>query len=69
MGDLCFFEVSSIIPCVSYHLRNISRKSRNIDKHTCKLTVQSLIFSRIDYGNALLLGATEKEPSDKFGWT
>ena len=54
-------QVSSIIKCVSYHLRNISRIRRNIDKNTCKLAVQSLIFSRIDYGNALLLGATEKD--------
>ena len=52
-------QVYSIIQCVSYHLKNISRKHRNIDKNTCKLAVQSLIFSRIDYGNALLLGATE----------
>jgi hypothetical protein len=54
-------QVSSIIQCVNYHLRNISRIRRHLDKDTCKLAVQSLIFSRIDYGNALLLGATEKD--------
>ena len=32
-----------------------------MDTATCKLAVQSLIFSRIDYGNALLLGATEHD--------
>ena len=54
-------QVSSIIQCVSYHLTNTSRIRYNIDNDTCKLAVQSLIFSRIDYGNAFLLGATEKD--------
>ena len=54
-------QVSSIIQCVNYHLRNISHIHRNIDKDTCKPAVQSLIFSCIDYGKALLLGVTEKD--------
>ncbi|KAJ8036541.1 hypothetical protein HOLleu_20548 [Holothuria leucospilota] len=32
-----------------------------MDEATCKLAVQALIFSRIYYGNALLLGGTEHD--------
>ncbi|XP_072050376.1 uncharacterized protein [Amphiura filiformis] len=52
-------QISSIIKCVSYHLRNLSRIRRYLTQDACKLAVQSLIFSRIDYGNALLYGANE----------
>ncbi len=54
-------QVSSVVKSVNYHLRNLSRIRRHMDRDTCKLAVQALIFSRIDYGNALLLGATEKD--------
>ena len=54
-------QVSAIIKCVNYHLRNLSRIRRHMNRDTCKIAVQSLLFSRIDYGNALLLGATEKD--------
>lgn len=52
-------QVSSIVKRVSYHLRNLSRIRRHLDQDTCKRAVQSLLFSRIDNGNALLFGATE----------
>ncbi|KAJ8039150.1 hypothetical protein HOLleu_16775 [Holothuria leucospilota] len=54
-------QISSIVKCVNYHLRNLSRIRRFMDEATCKLVVQALIFSRIGYGNALLLGATEHD--------
>jgi len=52
-------QVSSTVKCVSYHLRNLSRIRQHLDQDTCKLAVQALVFSRIDYGNALLFGSTE----------
>ena len=52
-------QISSVVKCVHFHLRNISRIQRFIDRDTCKLVVQTLVFSIIDYGNALLLGATD----------
>ncbi|XP_072033117.1 uncharacterized protein [Amphiura filiformis] len=52
-------QISSVVKCVSFHLRNLSRIRRFLDLDTCKLAVQALVFSRIDYGNALLFGATE----------
>ena len=52
-------QISSIVKCVSFHLRNLSRIRRFMDYDTAKLAVQALVFSRIDYCNALLLGATE----------
>ena len=52
-------QISSVVKCVHFHLRNLSRIRRFIDQDTCKLAVQALVFSRIDYGNALLLGATD----------
>ena len=52
-------QISSVVKCVHFHLRNLSRIRRFIDQDTCKLAVQALVFSRIDYGNALLLEATD----------
>ena len=56
-------HISNIVKCVSFHLRNLSRIRRFMDQETCTLAVQSLIFSRIDYGNALLYGANERDVS------
>ena len=40
-----------------FHLRNISRIRRYIPEESCKLVVQSLITSRLDYSNGLLYGS------------
>ena len=37
-----------------FHLRNISRIKRYIPEESCKLVVQSLVTSRLDYSNGLL---------------
>ena len=37
-----------------FHLRNISRIRRYIPEESCKLVVQSLVTSRLDYSNGLL---------------
>ena len=42
---------------IIYHLRNITRIRRFMDSDTCSNVVRSLVLSRLDYGNALLLGA------------
>ena len=39
-----------------FHLRNISRIRRYIPEESCKLLVQSLVTSRLDYSNGLLYG-------------
>ena len=39
-----------------FHLRNISRTRRYIPEESCKLVVQSLVTSRLDYSNGLLYG-------------
>ena len=39
------------------HLRNITRIRRFLDSDTCSNVVRSLVLSRLDYGNELLLGA------------
>ena len=41
---------------VRFHLRNISRIRRYIPEESCKLVVQSLVTSRLDYSNGLLYG-------------
>ena len=44
-------QISPVVTCkwVHFHLRNLSRIRRFIDQDTCKLAVQALVFSRIDY--------------------
>ena len=39
-----------------FYLRNISRIWRYIPEESCKLVVQSLVTSRLDYSNGLLYG-------------
>ena len=39
-----------------FHLRNTSRVRRYIPEESCKLVVQSLVTSRLDYSNGLLYG-------------
>ena len=40
---------------------NISRNRRFLDRDTCHLVVRTLILSRLDYGNGLLLGSSNKD--------
>ncbi|XP_072014995.1 uncharacterized protein [Amphiura filiformis] len=49
-------HISSLCASVTYHLRNISRIRRYLDFNTCNHAVRSLVLSRLDYGNALLMG-------------
>ena len=54
-------QVSSLCRSVSFHLRNISRIRRFLDYNTCNDIVRSLVLSRLDYGNVLLMGADAKQ--------
>ena len=47
-----------------FHLRNIGRIRNYITEDACKTLVNSLVTSRLDYGNALLIG-TSKQLTDK----
>ena len=62
LGDI-FDQVMSMRQHVNYtsrtvrfHLRNLSRIRRYIPEESCKLVVQSLVTSRLDYSNGLLCG-------------
>ena len=50
-------QVTTLSRSIIYHLRNITRIRRFMDSDTCSNVVRSLVLSRLDYGNALLLGA------------
>ena len=54
-------QVSFLCRSVSYHLRNISRIRHFLDYNTCNDIVRSLVLSRLDYGNVLLMGANAKQ--------
>ena len=47
-------HITNVSRTIIFHLRNISRIRRYIDKDTCHHAVRSLILSRIDYCNGLL---------------
>ena len=51
--------VKSLCTSLTMQLRNITRIRRFLDVDTCHLIIRSLILSRLDYGNALLLGCSE----------
>jgi hypothetical protein len=54
-------HINSLISTVNFHLRNLRRIGRYLDKETKHSAVRALILSRIDYGNALLYGAKSKD--------
>ena len=54
-------QVTSLSRSITYHLRNISRICHYLDFETCNHVVRSLILSRLDYGNILLLGSNVTE--------
>jgi hypothetical protein len=51
-------HVSSLCRSINFHLRNLNRIRRFIDRSTCAHAVRSLILSRLDYGNSLLGGVS-----------
>lgn len=54
-------HVNHVCKSVSFHLRNINSARQFLSEDACKLIVHSLISCRIDYANALLYGAPQKD--------
>ena len=54
-------QVNKLVSSCNYHLRNVYRIGRYLDIETRHSVVRALILSRLDYGNALLYGATSKD--------
>ena len=49
-------QVNAISKSCFYHIRNIDKVRQYITNDACKILVQALVTSRLDNGNALLLG-------------
>ena len=49
-------QVNAISKSCFYHIRNIGKIKQYITNDACKILVQALVTSRLDYGNALLQG-------------
>ena len=49
-------QVNAISKSCFYHIRNIGKVRQYITNDACKILVQALVTSRLDYGNALLQG-------------
>ena len=47
-------HITNLSRTVTFHLRNITRIRRFIDKDTCHHAIRSLVLSRLDYCNGLL---------------
>ena len=56
-------HVSHLSATVNFHLWNLWRIRRFIDKDACHSAVRALVTSRLDYGNALLYGITSQDLS------
>ena len=49
-------HVKSVVKKSSFHLRNIGKARRVLTEDATKTVIQSLVMSRLDYCNALLIG-------------
>ena len=54
-------HIASLCSSTTYHLRNITRIRRFLDRDSCHQVVRSLVLSRLDYANAVLLGTTSTD--------
>jgi hypothetical protein len=54
-------HVSNLCRNINFHLRNLYKIRRYIDRNTCAHAVRSLILSRLDYGNSLLAGMSNSD--------
>ena len=54
-------HVKSLVKTVNFHLRNIYRIRRFITFESCHHLVRSLVLSRLNYANSLLLGISAKD--------
>jgi len=49
-------HVKNVKRSMYFHLKEIGRIRRYLDKDTCHIAVQSLVISRLDYANIMLVG-------------
>lgn len=49
-------HITSLCKSINFHLRNLAHIRKYIDQETCHHAVRTLIPSRLDYGNSILLG-------------
>ena len=54
-------QITGLCKTLTFQLRNISRIRRFLDFDTCHHAIRSLVLSRLDYGNALLLGINKTD--------
>lgn len=54
-------HVTALCKSIHSYLWNISRIRRFIDIETCKTTMRALVLSKLDYGNAVLLGCNNAD--------
>ena len=54
-------QVSSLCRSLHFHLCNLGRIRRYIDKTTCEQAVRAVVTSRLDYANALLQGISSSD--------
>ena len=52
-------QVTTICQSALYHIKNISRIRRFLDRDSCERTVHAFVTSRLDLNNALLTGTAE----------
>ena len=53
-------QVASVLKSANYHLVNIGRARRLLTEDTTKTAIHSLVTSRFDYCNSLLVGISQK---------
>ena len=53
-------QVSSVCRSAYYHLFRIAKIRASLTAVACKTLVHALVISRVDYGNALLYGITDR---------
>ena len=51
-------QITALSKNITYQLRNITRIRRFLNFETCNQITRSLVLSRLDYGNALLMGSS-----------
>ena len=54
-------HINKLSSCLYLLLKKIARIRHLIDEGTCKMIVQALVISKLDYCNCLLLGSAEYE--------
>ena len=53
--------IASLCKSINFHLRNIARIRRFIDRAACERGICSLVTSRLDYANSLIYGINKTD--------